>query len=229
MLASHAPLPSSQSSNIFIIGATVRWHLGHTNYMFEDSDDAYSLSSVCGPPCSTLESVGKAFLGFGGLSIALLALGAAAIACSVLGCGIFDGNRKLVMGLLNLSVFFSFLAMLLFLCGVAATVAPDGEDYNFQVVGSISLLNPNIFLPNYGAICHYLSLVACLVAVCMLKAEETGGRRGGGGRGGGNNGSRMYGGSAMRPAVGGSRSKTKTHGRRPSGMKAGGKGRGGYV
>ncbi|GMI23915.1 hypothetical protein TrCOL_g7309 [Triparma columacea] len=219
----------TESSTILNIGATVRWHLGHTNYVFEEDDASYPLGSVC-EACTTLENIGKAFLGFGGIGLCLVTLVIVAIACSALGCGMFDGNGKFVIGLLNLSIFSSFLSMLLMLCGVAAMVAPEGDEYNFKVFGAFSTpLNPNIFIPDYGAICHYLSLSLCMMAACLLKGDDGGGSGGGrgGGRAGGAQGSRMYGGAAMRPAVGGARSKSKMHGKRPSGMKAGKSG--GYV
>ncbi|GMH57437.1 hypothetical protein TrRE_jg10330, partial [Triparma retinervis] len=119
----------TESSNILNIGATIRWHLGHTNYVFEEDDASYPIASVC-EACTTLENIGEAFLGFGGIAMCLLGLVIVAIACSALGCGMFDGNGKFVLGLLNLSIFTSFLSMMLMLCGVAAMVAPEGAEYN---------------------------------------------------------------------------------------------------
>ena len=131
-LTPHSPPQVTESSNILNIGATIRWHLGHTNYVFEEDDASYPIASVC-EACTTLENIGEAFLGFGGIAMCLLGLVIVAIACSALGCGMFDGNGKFVLGLLNLSIFTSFLSMMLMLCGVAAMVAPEGAEYNFKV------------------------------------------------------------------------------------------------
>jgi hypothetical protein len=58
-------------------------------------------------------------------------LPAAAVLLNIIGCGMFEGMAKPILALINLSFFCNFLAMLLELCGVAATVNGEGGDYAF--------------------------------------------------------------------------------------------------
>ncbi|GMH72163.1 hypothetical protein TL16_g05845 [Triparma laevis f. inornata] len=149
----------------------------------------------------------------------MVALPAVGVVLSLIGCGVSDGMGGTLLVLVNTSFFCNLLSCLLMLCGVAATVNGEGDDYRFTLVG-----DPDGLIPNMGAIANYVSFLFYAVAICCLKREDVGG--GGGGGGGVHKGaqSRMYSGSAMRPTVG---KKAKQHGKRPS--VGAGKKRGGYV
>ncbi|GMH61269.1 hypothetical protein TrST_g12781 [Triparma strigata] len=206
------------SGNGFSAGTTVGWHLGYEGFMVADDDTVFPLKDLCGPPCATLENVGKAYAGFCAVALILVALPAVGVVLSLIGCGVTDGMGSTLLVLVNTSFFCNFLATLLMLCGVAATVNGEGDDYRFTLIG-----DPDKFIPNTGAIANYVSILFYSIAICCLKREDVSGGGGGGGKGYGAQ-SRMYSGSAMRPAAG---KKAKQHGKRPS--VGAGKKRGGYV
>jgi hypothetical protein len=210
------------------LGFTLSWDLGYSEFSMSGSEgsdqppQSASLEDLCGKPCSTLQGVGESSVIFSGVAFSLTAA-AVGLCCAVLmGCIDLDSWGGLILGVSNTACFCSFLGSLLMVCGVAAVVNGEGDEYRFTLLG-----DPDKFHAAYGSICAWVSIVFYVVGSFLLRTASSAPARPAAGRGGGGKGvsspSFKFGGAAMRPAA----KPGKQHGKRPSGFSA--KKKGGYL